>query len=145
VKRMKKLFHLASFYFVIITAYGCSPISTLIQSPTPPISQPNVTCNELTFHLDPAFGTNYECKAVPENSESDIPMDIFIYPAHTELTIQDYPLSHTQFPPQILIYPVQRFRELLPKVIPHRVSDLKAFISSGTWGGKELPFLHRFL
>jgi hypothetical protein len=64
-----------------------------------------------------------------------------IYQAHTELTIQGYPLSHTQFPPQVLIYQIKRFSELLPKVIPHRVSNLKTFIFKGTWSGGELPFL----
>jgi len=105
------------------------------QSPT------NVTCETLTFYLDPTLGNGYECETVPESSSSDIPMDIFIYPAHTELTIQNYPLTDTQFPPQVLVYPVSRFNELLPDVLPRRVSDLDRLISGGTLSGRELPFL----
>jgi hypothetical protein len=68
-------------------------------------------------------------------------MDIFIYPAHTELTIQNYPLTDTQFPPQVWIYPVSRFNELLPDILPPRVSDLKRLIDGSTWSSGELPFL----
>jgi hypothetical protein len=107
--------------------------------PTSPLA--NITCNELSFDLDPALGTGYECETVPESSSSDIPMDIFIYPAHTELAIQNYPLTGTQSPPQVYIYPVNRFSELLPDVLPRRVSDLERLISSGTWSSRELPFL----
>lgn len=131
--------------FLLSTAIGmlsgCGPTST----PTPPaistLPLANVTCNELTFSLDPALGSGCECESVPESASSDIPMDIFIHPAHTELTIQDYPLTHTQFPPQVWIYPVKRFRELLPDVLPRRVSNLESFISNGSWSSQELPFL----
>ena len=54
---------------------------------------------------------------------------VFIYFAHTELTIQNYPLTHTQFPPRVWIYPVSRFGELLPDILPPRVDDLKRLIS----------------
>lgn len=111
-------------------------------SPTfTPLPQANVTCNELSLYIDPAMGDNHECKTVSESSSSDIPMDIFIYPEHTELTIQNYPLMHTQFPPQVILYPVERFSELLPDLIPSRVSALKSLISGGNWSGGELPFL----
>jgi hypothetical protein len=122
---------------------GCSPLDTptptQLTVPTQPLV--NVTCNELSFYLDPALGSGYECETVPESSSSDIPMDIFVYPAHTELTIQNYPLTNTQFPPQVIIYPVKRFSELLPDVVPRRISDLEMFISSGTWSSGDLPFL----
>lgn len=114
---------------------------TPTQSAVPTLPLANITCNELSFYLDPALGTGYECETVPESSSSDIPMDVFIYPAHTELTIQNYPLTRTQFPPQVYIYPVNRFSELLPDVLPRRVSDLESFISGGTWSSRELPFL----
>jgi hypothetical protein len=68
-------------------------------------------------------------------------MDIFTYPAHTELTIQNYPLTHTQSPPMIYIYPVDRFSELLPDVLPRRVSDLEGIISDGALSSPVLPFL----
>ena len=120
---------------------SCSPRHTPTQPAVPTRPRANVTCEELSFYLDPALGSAYECDTVPESSSSDIPMDVFIYPAHTELTIQNYALTRTQFPPQVMIYPVDRFCELLPDVLPRRVSDLESFISSGTWSSRELPFL----
>lgn len=114
---------------------------TLTQAavPTPPLA--NVTCNELSFYLDPSLGSDTECKAVPESSSSDIPMDIFTYPAHTELIVNDYPLTHTQAITMIYIYPVDRFSELLPDVLPRRVADLQSFISGGALSSPALPFL----
>jgi hypothetical protein len=138
---MKKILLLIASFTAIVMISSCSPPDTPTQLAVPTLPQANVTCNELTFYLDPALGNDYECETVPESTSSDIPMDVFIYPAHTELTIQNYPLTHTQFPPQIWIYPVDRFSELLPDVLPHRVSDLERLIASGTWGSGELPFL----
>lgn len=120
---------------------SCSPPDTPTQLAIPALPLANVTCNELSFYMDPALGSGYECETVPESASSDIPMDVFIYPAHTELTIQTYPLTQTQFTPQVRIYPVNRFSELLPDVVPRRVSDLESLISSGTWSSGELPFL----
>ena len=57
---------------------------------------------------------------------------VFIFPKHTELTIQDYPLEKTQFPPMLSIYPVERFRELLPDYFPARLSDLQQLLSGAT-------------
>jgi hypothetical protein len=121
---------------------GCSPITTIIPLSVPTLPLANVTCNELSFYLDPALGDGYECETVPDNASTDIPTYyVFIYPAHTELTIRDYPLTQTQFPPRVWIYPVSRFSELLPDILPPRVSDLKKLFSNEGWSGGELPFL----
>jgi hypothetical protein len=131
---------IALFVEVVIMS-GCSPADTPTQLTVPNLPLANITCNELSFYLDPALGSGYECETMPESSSSDIPMDIFIYPAHTELTIRDYPLTQTQFPPRVWIYPVSRFSELLPDILPPRVSDLKKLFSNEGWSGGELPFL----
>lgn len=138
---MRKYLLLIPLSAVLVMMSSCSPHGTFAQSATPTLPLANVTCNELSFYLDPSLDSNYECESVPESSSSDIPMDIFIYPAHTELTIQGYPLTHTQSPPMIYLYPVNRFSELLPDVVPRRISDLESFISSGTWSSQALPFL----
>jgi hypothetical protein len=70
---MNKLFPLTLLFIAIIMISGCSPIDTPIQPTIPTKPLPNVTCNELSFYLDPALGTGYECKNVPESSSSDIP------------------------------------------------------------------------
>lgn len=122
-----------------------SPTHTPTPPPTAPVlptqPAPNVTCSELSFFLDPALGSGVDCTTMPESSSSDIPMDIFIYPAHTGLTIQNYPLTGTQFDPVILVYPVFRFNELLPDVVPQRVADLEMLIAGGESGSPDLPFL----
>lgn len=120
---------------------GCGPAGPPTQV-TPTLPEANVTCNGLSFYLDPALGSGGACAAVPENATTDIPMYyVFIYPGHTELTIADYPLAGTQFPPQIWIYPVERFSELLPDHIPARVSSLQILIANGGTDGAVLPFL----
>jgi len=138
---MRTFLLVITLFVEVVIMSGCSPADTSTQLTVPNLPLANITCNELSFYLDPALGSGYECETMPESSSSDIPMDIFIYPAHTELTIQNYPLTHTQFPPQVMIYPVNRFSELLPDVLPRRVSDLESLISSGTWSSRELPFL----
>lgn len=120
---------------------GCGPANAPTQA-IPALPEANVTCNELSFYLDPALGSGGACAAVPENATSDIPMYyVFIYPDHTELTIENYPLTGTQFPPQIWIYPVERFSELLPDHIPPRVSGLQNLIANGGADSAVLPFL----
>jgi hypothetical protein len=138
---MRTFLFLITLFASAVVMAGCSQAGTpnRLAAPTPTLA--NVTCNELSFYLDPALGSGYECETVLESSSSDVPMDIFIYPAHTELTIQDYPLTQTQSPPMVYIYPVDRFSELLPDVLPRRVSDLERLISGGTLNNRELPFL----
>jgi hypothetical protein len=138
---MRTFLLVITLFVEVVIMSGCSPADTSTQLTVPNLPLANITCNELSFYLDPALGSGYECETVPESSSSDIPMDIFIYPTHTELTIQNYPLIHTQFAPQVTIYPVNRFSELLPDVLPRRVSDLESYISSGNWSSRELPFL----
>lgn len=137
-----RIFHcLIALFAVPVIISGCNPSYVPTQTPVPTQPPPNVTCNELSFYLDPSLGSDYECETVPESSSSDIPMDIFIYPAHTELTIYDYPLTHTQAITIIYIYPVDRFSELLPDVLPRCVADLNSFISGGALSSRALPFL----
>ena len=138
---MNRFLLLILLFTAMVTLSGCSLADTPTRPAIPTLPPANVTCNELSFYLDPALGSGYECETVPDSSSSDIPMDIFTYPAHIELTIQNYPLTGTQFPPRVWVYPVNRFNELLPDVLPPRVSDLESFIANGTWSSRELPFL----
>jgi hypothetical protein len=138
---MRTFLLLITLFAAAVMMSSCSPTDEPTQPNVPTLPLANITCNELSFYLDPVLGNGYECDIQPESSSSDVPMDVFIYPAHIELTIQNYPLTRTQFPPQVRIYPVKRFSELLPDVLPRRVSDLERLISSGTWSSRELPFL----
>jgi hypothetical protein len=78
---MKRILVLFVFIFLLSACGG-------------PSSTPGtrVICNELSFSLDPALGNGGECITVPESSSSDQPPGYgFIFPAHTEYTIQNYP------------------------------------------------------
>lgn len=125
---------------------GCrAPGSAVPPSETP---QPaaNAACNELSFYLNPALGSGIECETIPESTNPEHPSYyVFVYPAHTELTIQNYPLVKTQFPPRIWVYPVSRFSELLPNILPPRIADLQKLIADRTWNGGVLPFLPAIL
>jgi hypothetical protein len=63
--------------------------------------------------------------------------------------LQGYPLADKFFTPHILVYPVQRYAELLPDFIPGRVSELQTLIGGqapdfGGSFGTALPFLPVF-
>jgi hypothetical protein len=140
-KTLVILFHWIALLAVVGALAGCGSAGTPMPA-SPTLPEANVTCNELSFYLDPALGSGGACTTVPENATSDIPMYyVFIYPGHTELTIENYPLTGTQFPPQIWIYPVDRFSELLPEHIPSHVSDLQNLIANGAGDSAVLPFL----
>jgi hypothetical protein len=120
-----------------------------VATENPPVTEPpavaNVTCNELSLYLDPALASGYDCQTIPES-----PDGMELYPEHTELALRGYPLADKFFTPQILIYPVQRYSELLPDFIPGHLADLQALIGSGTAPdfsssfGSSLPFLPIF-
>lgn len=138
---MKKIPPTILLVILIALMPGCAQQGT----PTlPAITTPrlvNVICNEFSFYLDPDLGIDYECEKIPESSPTTVPMDVLIFPSHTELTIQDYPLTSTQFPAMIYVYPVNRFSVMLPDVVPSRVSDLENINSGATWTKGALPFL----
>lgn len=145
---MRRFLPIVVLLIVAVIMTCCNPAAKTIQ-PTATISAtavplplPNVTCNELSFYPDPTLGTHFTCETVPEVSTSDIPVNYpFIYPTHTVLTIQDYPLTGTQFLPSIWIYPLSRYSELLPDIIPPCLSELQSIISGNPLAGKEMPFL----
>lgn len=120
------------------------PPAQVTEPPAQPAAvQPNVTCNKLSLYLDPAIGSSYSCSTVPESSGVDMP-GFGINPEYTEISINGYPLSGKFFSPHIDLFPVARFSELLPDVVPGRVAELQAIIASGTPGSNTLPLLPIF-
>jgi hypothetical protein len=116
-------------------------IATATQIPvteTPTGPQANVTCKELSFYLDPALASGYTCETVTESPEG-----MEIYPQYTNLTLTGYVLAGKFFEPHISIFPVQRYSELSPNLIPGRISDLQALLGGGAVG-VNLPFLPTF-
>ena len=111
--------------------------------PSHPISQANVTCNVVSLSLDPSLGTGFECETIPEATGADLAY-WDKHPEYTEITLKNYPLTDSIFSPRITVYPVQRFSELLPDIVPARLADLQSLLSGGTFGSKEMPMLPPF-
>jgi len=125
-----------------------TPTEAPVTEPPAPTENPltaNVICNELSLYLDPALASGYVCETIPES-----PYEMETYPEHTKVTLQGYALSDKFFEPQILVYPVARYTELLPDVIPGRVTELQGLIAGGpapvfgTSFSDSLPFLPTF-
>ena len=108
-----------------------------------PVVQPNVICNELSLYVDPALASGHDCKTVPESNDLNGP-GFDLNPQYTELTFTGYVLPDRFFTPQISVYPVQRFSELVPDVIPQRVTALQALTGGGSVGDQGLPLLPVF-
>lgn len=139
---MQKFILLMALFTAMVILPGCDRFDEFTPDSEPDLPQENVTCNEISFYLDPSLGDGHECTTIPESNSPDRPTYYpFIYPTHTEVTIQNYPLTQTQFPPQIWIYPVAKFSELLPEVFPQLLADLEGIISDGAISGKKPPFL----
>jgi len=116
-----------------------TPVATntpVVTEPTAPVT--NVTCNKLAFYLDPSLASGYNCETVPESAEG-----MEINPQYTKLTLQGYVLIDKFFTPYISVFPVERYSELLPDVIPGLVSGLQALIGGGATGD-TLPLLPSF-
>jgi hypothetical protein len=114
------------------------PLATNTSAP-----QTNVICNEMALFLDPALASGFSCQSVPEAADQNAP-GFAVNPKYTELTFTGYVLSDRFFTPKIDIYPVQRFSELLPDVIPAKLAALQALIGGGPAGTKGLPILPIF-
>jgi hypothetical protein len=113
-----------------------------ITIPTPNVTEPpvvaNTTCNNLSFYLDPLLGSGYSCETILENPEG-----IEVIPQYTKLTINGYPLSGMFFEAHIMVFPIQRYTELMPDAIPAKVSLLQTLTAGGAIGD-DLPFLPLF-
>ena len=82
-------------------------------------------------------------RRVPEAGDHNAP-GFAVNPQYTEISLTGYLLSDRFFTPHIDVYPVQRFSELLPDVIPPKLAALQALIAGGPTGSKGLPFLPNF-
>jgi hypothetical protein len=142
---MKPIPTFLSILIAVLLVTGCSgvqstPILSVTGTAIPPVPQANVTCNGVDFTLDQALGSGYGCETIPESSGSDVPAS-GKNPAYTEVTILNYPLGDTTFSAHVDAFPVERYSELLPDMVPARLADLQAMIGGGAPSGKDLPFL----
>jgi hypothetical protein len=126
------------------TLHGDPLTPTIAAKPTAQtVSQANVTCNGVSLSLDPSLGSGFECQAIPEYSQTDMGYSE-IHPEYAEVTIKNYTFADSLFTPRIAVYPVSRFSELLPDLVPNRLADLQSLISGGNITSKDMPLLPPF-
>lgn len=126
------------------TLQGDPLMPTVAAKPTArPASQANVTCDKISLYLDPKLGSGYDCETIPEATGADLAY-WDIHPEHTEVTLKNYAFTDSLFTPRIAVFPVQRYGELLPDLVPARLADLRSLIAGGAISSKELPLLPPF-
>lgn len=119
------------------------PVSTPVPVNTvPPVQGTGVSCSRVSFTLDPNIAAGITCETITEASGSDLPY-FGINPEYTHITLTGYMLPNTFHKPQIFVYPVERYLQLIPDVIPDRVAALQNLISGGS-PVNGLPFLPMF-
>ncbi len=137
---------------VVATLPQTSVASTANEPPTAtatqaalftPTPQTNASCNELAIFLDPALASGFNCQSVAEAGDPNAP-GFAVNPKYTEITLTGYLLSDRFFTAHIDVYPVQRYSELAPDLIPTQVAALQALIAGGPTGTNGLPVLPIF-
>ena len=103
----------------------------------------NVICNNVSLILDPALGSGYECQTIPESSGADRAY-FDVYPEYTEVTLMNYPFTDSSYAPRIAVYPVQRYSELAPELVPASVTNLRSLVSGGATSSNKMPLLPIF-
>jgi hypothetical protein len=121
----------------VIPQPSAPPMETpVVATDTPPEPQSNVTCNELSFYLDPLVAFNYTCTTVPQQL-----VGIGAHPQYTQVTLTTYQTG-SSVSPEIDVFSVQNYHDEFP---PNGISDfqsaLQALIDGGT-PGETLPFLN---
>lgn len=139
---MKRFVSILVFLALLALACNITPTPTPVVT-EPPVTEPpvttNVTCNELALFLDPALASGYSCETIPESTA-----EFEVAPQYTKLTLQGYVLAGRFFEPHIMVFPVQRYSELLPEQVPGRVTALQGLIGGAAPGDSGLPLLPVF-
>jgi hypothetical protein len=115
------------------------PAPTNTQGPPPA----NATCGPLSLYFDPALATSYSCETVPEAADTSLP-PMGVNPQYSKLTLVGYPLTGRLMVPHIDVFPVQRYRELMPDLVNPRVEKLQNLIGGAAPGSDTLPLLPIF-
>jgi hypothetical protein len=98
----------------------------------------NVSCNELSFYLDPGLATSIQCETIPEFIS---PTGIGTNPQYTKVSLEGYILSDRFMKPVISVFSLDPFNQLLPDAINADVTTLQAMIAGGAPGSNDLPLL----
>jgi hypothetical protein len=119
-----------------LPAQPITPLTPTLTSASQP--QTNVTCNELSFYLDPLVSFNYACATIPKHLGV-----LGAHPQYTQVTLTTYQTG-SSVSPEIDVFPVQGYIEAFPpKGISDFQSSLQVLINGGT-PGNSLPFLNPY-
>lgn len=99
---------------------------------------PNVSCNELSFYLDPSLASSIQCETIPQAIS---PTGIGTNPQYMKVSLEGYILSDRFMKPVISVFPVEPFSQLLPDPVDKDVSDLQDLITGAVPASGELPLL----
>jgi hypothetical protein len=91
----------------------------------------NVSCGNLSFYRDSSLASGFSCITVPEAANLDYP-PFAVNPEYPEVTLTGYVLADRFMDPHIDVFPVLRFKELLPDLVNPRIAALQALIGGGT-------------
>ncbi|MGD0174040.1 MAG: hypothetical protein ABSC61_06370 [Anaerolineales bacterium] len=103
-----------------------------------PMPATNVSCNELSFYLDPTLASSIQCETIPQAIS---PTGIGTNPQYTKVSLEGYILSDRFMKPVISVFPLDKFSQLLPDAINADVTALQAMIAGGAPGSNDLPLL----
>jgi len=157
---------LASFAILAIVILGCNISTPITQSVTPqpgvtdtiggqnptkaatepvsvtvtgtPTPAPNVSCNELSFYLDPDLASGNQCETVPQAIS---PTGFGTNPQYTKVSLVGYVLADRLMKPVISVFPIEQFSQLLPDPVNGDVKAMQNLIAGAVPSSGELPLL----
>lgn len=138
--------------FLALALGACSPVTPATPTATPagsssgtPSASPSatgpavtgtpVTCNELSFVVDPTLASSVTCETVPAETYEFAP-----YPEHTRVTLQGYPIIASFHEATISVYPVADYAPLMAWAFPALPNELAALAAGGPAPVLAAPF-----
>jgi len=107
---------------------------------TQPASNASFECNGTSFQYDSNLASTVTCETIPAQPPSeDIPY-WEVNPEYTSFTFQGYPLQGTQWQPQIYIFPVAEYENLVPDITP-LIEELQQVLIDQPSHPDGIPFL----
>lgn len=129
-----------------LTAVANSPTTETALEPVP-VEVPQtsfegttITCGNFSVVIPFDIANGAMCEEIPEVYDPN-QMNQETYSAYYRITLGGYYFGDHFFDPQIRVYPVARFQEILPDVFSPRLTRLQGLINGGQPEEGSLPFL----
>ena len=109
-----------------------------------PTQVPDVSYEGINFSYDDSIASDVAVENVPANPPDEMNTPLWeVGPAHVIFYLNGYPLSGTFHNPQIIIYPVEEFKQM-NEGAANTIDALQQYLAYGTTEGNSLPFLPPF-